>query len=167
MNGTPQTTSRIIRSTGYPKRNQNRSFRTRSGSIFAIRYILDPNSDSSLWGEVRTREYSLSLGRFGVGGYGSSQQGRRAERSGRYMNKRQKNREKVERERYLDTDFGDVLARLKPLKLDLEFPAPTQAISIRLPREILNRIRIIADEQDVPYQSLIKIWLAERVRKIA
>jgi len=83
------------------------------------------------------------------------------------MNKRQKNREKVERERYLDTDFGDVLARLKPLKLDLEFPAPTQAISIRLPREILNRIRIIADEQDVPYQSLIKIWLAERVRKIA
>lgn len=73
-------------------------------------------------------------------------------------------REKRERERYLTTDFGDVLAQLKPLNLDLEFPSPTQSISLRLPREVLNKIRILADERDVPYQSLIKMWLVERLK---
>ncbi|MEK6607706.1 MAG: CopG family antitoxin [Myxococcota bacterium] len=76
-------------------------------------------------------------------------------------------REARDRDRYLRTDFGEVLARLEPLRLDLEFPSPTQSISIRLPREVLNRIRILADEQDVPYQSLIKIWLVERLKKVA
>jgi len=73
----------------------------------------------------------------------------------------------LDRDRYLTTDFGDALASLKPLKLDLEFPSPTQSISLRLPREVLNKIRIIADEQDVPYQSLIKMWLVERLKKVA
>lgn len=79
--------------------------------------------------------------------------------------KKKINNEKKEREIYLNTDFGDVLAKLKPLKLDLEFPSPTQSISIRLPRDVLNQIRIIADEQDVPYQSLIKIWLVDCLNK--
>ncbi len=81
--------------------------------------------------------------------------------------RKSKDREKKERDIYLNTDFAESLSKLKPVKLDLEFPAPTQAISIRLPREVLNKIRILADEQDVPYQSLIKIWLAERVKKVA
>ena len=75
--------------------------------------------------------------------------------------------EKRERRRYLATDFGDVLARLEPLNLDLEFPSPTQAISLRLPRRVLDRIRVLADEKDVPYQSLIKMWLIERLEKAA
>lgn len=75
--------------------------------------------------------------------------------------------EKKDRDVYLHTDFGDVLAKLKPLKLDLEFPSPTQSISIRLPREVLNQIRMIADRRDVPYQSVIKMWLAERLKKVA
>jgi predicted DNA binding CopG/RHH family protein len=75
--------------------------------------------------------------------------------------------EKRERRRYLATDFGEVLARLEPLNLDLEFPAPTQAISLRLPRRVLDRIRVLADEKDVPYQSLIKMWLIERLEKAA
>ncbi|HEX5037884.1 MAG TPA: CopG family antitoxin [bacterium] len=78
------------------------------------------------------------------------------------MKKRTK--EKNERERYLNTDFGDLLAGLKPLNLDLEFPSPTQSISLRLPRDVLNEIRIVADERDVPYQSLIKMWVVERLR---
>ena len=72
-----------------------------------------------------------------------------------------------ERTRYLSTDFGDALARLQPLNLDLEFPSPTQAISLRLPREVLNQIRMLADERDVPYQSLIKMWLVDRLKKVA
>ncbi len=70
-----------------------------------------------------------------------------------------------DRDRYLSLDFGEELSRLEPLDLDLEFPSPTQAISLRLPRDILDRIRVLADEQDIPYQSLIKLWLAEKVKK--
>lgn len=39
----------------------------------------------------------------------------------------------------------------------------TQAISIRLPVILLEQIKIAANKRDVPYQSLIKMWLAEKV----
>ncbi len=39
----------------------------------------------------------------------------------------------------------------------------TQAISIRLPVALLEQIRTEANRRDVPYQSLIKVWLSERV----
>jgi predicted DNA binding CopG/RHH family protein len=39
----------------------------------------------------------------------------------------------------------------------------TTSISLRLPQELLDRIKIAANKRDVPYQSLIKIWLRERV----
>ena len=39
----------------------------------------------------------------------------------------------------------------------------TQSISLRLPQGLLDRIKIAANKRDVPYQSLIKVWLAERV----
>ena len=81
--------------------------------------------------------------------------------------KKKTKKEAKEREVYLNTDFGEALAGLKPLRLDLEFPSPTQSISIRLPREVLNHIRIIADEKDIPYQSLIKMWLADCLKKAA
>jgi len=39
----------------------------------------------------------------------------------------------------------------------------TTAISIRLPLSLLEQIKIAANKCDVPYQSLIKMWLAEKV----
>jgi predicted DNA binding CopG/RHH family protein len=39
----------------------------------------------------------------------------------------------------------------------------TTAISLRLPIGLLEQIKIAANKRDVPYQSLIKIWLAEKV----
>ena len=39
----------------------------------------------------------------------------------------------------------------------------TTAISIRLPLGLLEQIKIAANKRDVPYQSLIKIWLSEKV----
>jgi len=39
----------------------------------------------------------------------------------------------------------------------------TTAISLRLPLGLLDRIKIAANKRDVPYQSLIKVWLAEKV----
>jgi len=37
------------------------------------------------------------------------------------------------------------------------------SISLRLPNALLERIKIAAGKRDVPYQSLIKIWLSEKV----
>lgn len=39
----------------------------------------------------------------------------------------------------------------------------TQSISLRLPVSLLERIKIEANKRDVPYQSLMKVWLAEKV----
>ncbi len=38
----------------------------------------------------------------------------------------------------------------------------TTAISLRLPVTFLERIKVAANKRDVPYQSLIKTWLAEK-----
>jgi len=47
-------------------------------------------------------------------------------------------------------------ARFPNLKLS------TKSISLRLPQGLLDRIKIAANKRDVPYQSLIKVWLSEK-----
>ncbi|MFO7954980.1 BrnA antitoxin family protein [Thioalkalivibrio sp.] len=39
----------------------------------------------------------------------------------------------------------------------------TRTISLRLPESLLDRIKIEANKRDMPYQSLIKAWLADDV----
>jgi predicted DNA binding CopG/RHH family protein len=39
------------------------------------------------------------------------------------------------------------------------------SISIRLPNSLLEQIKIAANKRDVPYQSLIKTWLAEKMEE--
>jgi len=39
----------------------------------------------------------------------------------------------------------------------------TKSISLRLPVSLLDRIKQEANKRDVPYQSLIKTWLSEKV----
>ena len=41
----------------------------------------------------------------------------------------------------------------------------TKTISLRLPESLLESIRIEANKRDMPYQSLIKAWLAEVVER--
>jgi predicted DNA binding CopG/RHH family protein len=48
------------------------------------------------------------------------------------------------------------LARLKP---------STETISLRLPKHLLDGIRLAANARDVPYQSLIKVWLQEKLEQ--
>jgi predicted DNA binding CopG/RHH family protein len=48
-------------------------------------------------------------------------------------------------------------ARFPNLKLS------STSISLRLPQALLERIKVAANRRDVPYQSLIKVWLAEKV----
>ncbi|MCO6453342.1 MAG: BrnA antitoxin family protein [Caldilineales bacterium] len=57
---------------------------------------------------------------------------------------------------YLDWDRSErvVFPKLKP---------STKTISLRMPESMLNQIRVLANKRDVPYQSLIKIFLQERI----
>jgi len=41
----------------------------------------------------------------------------------------------------------------------------TRAISLRLPESMLDELRLMANQRDVPYQSLIKIFLRERMNQ--
>ncbi len=41
----------------------------------------------------------------------------------------------------------------------------TKTISLRLPESLLNEIKILANKEDVPYQSLMKMILAQGIRK--
>ncbi|MDA0740115.1 MAG: BrnA antitoxin family protein [Nitrospirae bacterium] len=38
-----------------------------------------------------------------------------------------------------------------------------KSISLRLPVDLLEQIKIAANKRDVPYQSLIKVWLSEKI----
>lgn len=57
---------------------------------------------------------------------------------------------------YLDwTDAEEVVfSRLKP---------STKTISIRLPESMIEELKLLANKRDVPYQSLLKIFLSERI----
>jgi predicted DNA binding CopG/RHH family protein len=57
---------------------------------------------------------------------------------------------------YLDWSKGkrSVFPNLKP---------STQTISLRLPEHLLDSIKSAANKRDVPYQSLMKIWLQEKL----
>ncbi len=39
----------------------------------------------------------------------------------------------------------------------------TKTISLRLPQHLLDGIKVAANARDVPYQSLIKVWLQEKL----
>ncbi len=41
----------------------------------------------------------------------------------------------------------------------------TKTISLRLPESLLERIKIEANKRDMPYQSLIKVWLSDDVKQ--
>lgn len=41
----------------------------------------------------------------------------------------------------------------------------TETISLRLPEALLADLKVLANRMDVPYQSLLKVYLAERVRE--
>ena len=39
----------------------------------------------------------------------------------------------------------------------------TKTISIRLPESLIEKLKVLANKKDVPYQSLLKVLLAEKV----
>jgi predicted DNA binding CopG/RHH family protein len=49
------------------------------------------------------------------------------------------------------------------MQFDRGIEAPVKSISLRLPREMLNQLKVLANKKDIPYQSLIKVYLAEKI----
>jgi len=47
----------------------------------------------------------------------------------------------------------------------LKLPPRTVAISLRLPKRLLERLKRLADLKDVPYQSLMKLYLDDKIRE--
>lgn len=41
----------------------------------------------------------------------------------------------------------------------------TRTISLRLPEHMLEELKLLANKRDVPYQSLLKVFLAERIEQ--
>ena len=39
----------------------------------------------------------------------------------------------------------------------------TETISLRLPKSLLDQLKTLANKRDVPYQTLLKLFLADRV----
>ena len=73
--------------------------------------------------------------------------------------------DEAEERRFWETnDSTDYLdwSKAEPVRLPNLKPS-TQSISLRLPVTLLERIKIAANKRDMPYQSLIKAWLAEKV----
>jgi len=59
---------------------------------------------------------------------------------------------------YIDWSKGRwmILPNLKP---------SLTTISLRMPNHLLNELKVLANRRDVPYQSLLKIFLAERIQQ--
>jgi predicted DNA binding CopG/RHH family protein len=73
--------------------------------------------------------------------------------------------EREEREFWEEHDSADYIdwSTAKPARFPNLKPSTT-AISLRLPVSLLERIKVAANKRDVPYQSLIKTLLAEKIK---
>ena len=73
-------------------------------------------------------------------------------------------RNEAEERRFWEThDSTDYVDWSKAVRMRFPNLKPsTTSISLRLPVALLDRIKIAANKRDVPYQSLIKTWLAEK-----
>jgi predicted DNA binding CopG/RHH family protein len=62
------------------------------------------------------------------------------------------------------TDYFDITkAIINPSLPNLKFS--TKTITIRVPESLLNSLKMIANKKDVPYQSLVKIFLDEKIKE--
>ncbi len=74
--------------------------------------------------------------------------------------------EDEERDFWATADSTEYFDYSKPVEFDLsKLKFSTETISLRLPQYLLARIKELANKKDVPYQSLMKIFLAEKVEE--
>jgi predicted DNA binding CopG/RHH family protein len=73
--------------------------------------------------------------------------------------------ETEEREFWLKADSTEYVdwSAATPIRFPNLRPSST-AISVRLPDTLLTELKLLANERDVPYQSLLKVYLTDRVK---
>lgn len=73
--------------------------------------------------------------------------------------------EDAEREFWATHDSTDYVDWRKAKRVTLANLKPSsQTISLRLPKPMLDRLKLLAHKRDVPYQSLLKMFVAERLK---
>ncbi len=74
--------------------------------------------------------------------------------------------EDEEREFWASHDSTDYINWDKAEKITFSNLKPSvKKISLRLPETMIEELKLLANKRDVPYQSLLKIFLAERIEK--
>lgn len=74
--------------------------------------------------------------------------------------------EDQERDFWKEKDSLEYIDWKKAKKVVLHNLKPSvKTISLRLPESMLEELKLLANKHDVPYQSLIKIFLSERIEK--
>jgi predicted DNA binding CopG/RHH family protein len=74
--------------------------------------------------------------------------------------------EEEEAEFWTTHDTTEYFDTSKPLKI--VFPnlkSSTKTITIRVTESLLNGLKVAANSKDVPYQSLVKVWLEEKLKE--
>lgn len=74
--------------------------------------------------------------------------------------------EEQEREFWASRDSTEYVDWGKAKRLTFPNLKPsTKTISIRLPESMLDDLKMLANKRDIPYQSLVKVFLAERIKE--
>ena len=74
--------------------------------------------------------------------------------------------EEEERDFWLTHDSTEYVDWKKAQKLTLANLKPSvKTISLRLPESMLEELKLLANKRDVPYQSLVKVFLSDRIEQ--
>ena len=85
------------------------------------------------------------------------------------MKKPKKKREAEVADYWLEHDSVPEIDWSRPgirLEFDPAVERPTRSVTLRLPRVLLQELRVLAKDRDVPYQSFVKVLLAEKVAEL-
>ncbi len=85
------------------------------------------------------------------------------------MKKRRPKREPEVADYWLEHDSVPEIDWSRPgvrLEFDSAVERPTRSVTLRLPRALLQELRVLAKDRDVPYQSFMKVLLAEKVAEL-
>lgn len=74
--------------------------------------------------------------------------------------------EDAERDFWAEADSTEYIDWKKAKRAVLSELKPSQkTISLRLPEMMIEELKLLSNKMDIPYQTLIKIFLAERIKK--
>jgi predicted DNA binding CopG/RHH family protein len=74
--------------------------------------------------------------------------------------------EDAEREFWATADSTEYIDWSKARRITLPNLRPSlRTISLRLPEAMIAELKLLANKRDVPYQSLLKVFLADRIKQ--